>query len=108
VTRRWDRELSADEQLSLAFARVVLQAPPWLLIDGTFGSLDGDTLERVFDIFSDELKSTSIINIVSGTGSGQTREPLFTRVIHLVKAPLNYTPGSNAVLPETTVRVQRR
>jgi putative ATP-binding cassette transporter len=108
VTRRWDRELSADEQLSLAFARVMLQAPPWLLIDGTFGSLDGDTLERVFDIFTDELKSTSIINIVSGTGSGQTREPLFTRVIHLIKAPLNYTPGSNAVLPETTVRVHRR
>jgi putative ATP-binding cassette transporter len=106
VTRRWDRELSADEQLSLAFARVMLQAPPWLLIDGTFGSLDGDTLERVFDIFGDELKATSIINIVSG--SGQTREQLFTRVIHLIKAPLDYTPGSNAALPETTVRVHRR
>ena len=27
-TRRWDRELSQDEQLGLAFARIVLQKPP--------------------------------------------------------------------------------
>jgi putative ATP-binding cassette transporter len=91
-TRRWDRELSADEQLALAFARVMLQAPEWLLIDGALGALDGDTLERVYGMFSDELKSTSIINIVSG--SGHTREPLFTRVVHLVKAPRDYAPGA--------------
>jgi putative ATP-binding cassette transporter len=46
ATRRWDRELSQDEQLCLAIARILLQAPPWLLIDGTFGSLDDDVLER--------------------------------------------------------------
>src|ERR1700716_2743114 len=39
-TRRWDRELSQDEQLGLAFARIVLQTPPWLLIDDMLGSLD--------------------------------------------------------------------
>jgi putative ATP-binding cassette transporter len=98
ITRRWDRELSADEQLSLAFARVLLQAPPWLLIDGTFGSLDGDTLERVLSVFNDELKDTSIINIVSG--SGEARHPLFSRVVHLIKAPLDYAPGSNASVPQ--------
>jgi putative ATP-binding cassette transporter len=91
-TRRWDRELSADEQLALAFARVMLQAPAWLLIDGALGSLDGDTLERVYEVFDHELKSTGIINIVSG--SGHTREPLFTRVVHLVKAPRNYVSGA--------------
>jgi putative ATP-binding cassette transporter len=92
-TRRWDRELSADEQLALAFARVLLLAPRWLLIDGTLAALDGDTHERVFNVFSEELKSTSIINIVSG--SGQTREPLFTRVVHLVKAPRDHIPGAS-------------
>jgi putative ATP-binding cassette transporter len=86
ATRRWDRELSADEQLSLAFARVLLQAPPWLLIDGTFGSLEGDTLERVYAVFNNELRRTSIINI--GSGSGETRGPLFSRVVHLIKATL--------------------
>ncbi len=82
-TRRWDRELSADEQLSLAFARIVLQAPPWVLIDNTFGTLEGDTLERVIDVFASELEQTSVIHI----GSAQAHDPLFSRVVHLVKAP---------------------
>jgi ABC-type uncharacterized transport system fused permease/ATPase subunit len=82
-SRRWDRELSADEQLSIAFARIVLQAPPWVLIDNTFGSLDGDTLDRVIDVFATELEDTSVIHI----GSAQARDPLFSRVVHLVKAP---------------------
>ena len=33
-THRWDRELTQEEQVSLAFARVLLQQPPWLVIDG--------------------------------------------------------------------------
>ena len=45
-THRWDRELSQDEQLCLVFARILLQNPPWVLIDGTFGTLDDDVLER--------------------------------------------------------------
>ncbi|HTX24461.1 MAG TPA: ABC transporter ATP-binding protein/permease [Steroidobacteraceae bacterium] len=81
-TRRWDRELSADEQLSLAFARIVLQRPPWVLIDNTFGTLEGETLERVIDVFANELEHTSVIHI----GSAQARDPLCTRVVHLVKA----------------------
>ncbi len=36
-THRWDRELSQDEQLCLVFARILMQMPPWVLIDGTFG-----------------------------------------------------------------------
>ena len=83
VSRRWDRELSEDEQLSLAFARMLLQAPAWLLIDDVFGSLDGDTLERVVDVFGHELARTGIIHI----GGAQARDPLFARVVHLIKCP---------------------
>ncbi len=99
-TRRWDRELSADEQLSLAFARVVLQSPPWVFIDDTFGSLDGDTLERVIDVFANELEHTGVIHI----GSAQARDPLFSRVVHLVKAPAVHSeaPASpHAARPQT-------
>jgi putative ATP-binding cassette transporter len=81
VARRWDRELSEDQQLALAFARVRLQAPAWVLIDDVFGSLDGDTLERVVEIFGDELARTGVIHI----GGAQARDPLFARVVHLVK-----------------------
>jgi vitamin B12/bleomycin/antimicrobial peptide transport system ATP-binding/permease protein len=101
MTRRWDRELSADEQLTLAFARVVLQAPPWILIDDTLRSLDGDALERVMDVFAHELEHTAVIHI----GGGQARNPLFTRTLHLAKAPPTPTVGrgtaTGAPLPPT-------
>jgi vitamin B12/bleomycin/antimicrobial peptide transport system ATP-binding/permease protein len=84
VTSRWDRELSQDEQLSLAFARIMLQKPRWALIDDTLGSLDDEALERVIDVLGNELEGTTIINIGR---AAQARDPLFTRVLHLVKAP---------------------
>jgi putative ATP-binding cassette transporter len=92
ATHRWDRELSQDEQLCLAIARILLQAPPWVLIDGTFGSLDDDVLERVMDVFSHELLGTGVIHI----GGPAEAHALFTRVLHLVKAPRIH-PGAGAV-----------
>ncbi|HEY0339639.1 MAG TPA: hypothetical protein VGC34_02435, partial [Steroidobacteraceae bacterium] len=83
MTSRWDRELSQDEQTSLAFARLVLQKPPWVLVDDTFGSLDDETLERVTDVFSNELERTALINIGR---AAQARDPFFSRVLHLVKS----------------------
>jgi vitamin B12/bleomycin/antimicrobial peptide transport system ATP-binding/permease protein len=84
ATSRWDRELSQDEQVSLAFARIVLQKPAWVLVDDTFGSLDDETLERVMDVFAQELARTGLINIGR---AAQSRDPFFSRVLHLVKAP---------------------
>ena len=85
-TRRWDRELSQDEQLGLALARILLQAPPWLLIDDILGALDDQAMDRVIDIFSNELEHTSLIHIGR---AAQARDPLFHRVLHLVKSPLS-------------------
>ncbi len=94
-TRRWDRELSQDEQLGLALARIVMQAPPWLLMDDMLGGLDDQAMERVVDIFSHELEHTSIIHIGR---AAQARDPLFQRVLHLVPAPVALTaiPGGKA------------
>ena len=89
TTQRWDRELSADEQLALAFTRVVLQAPSWILIDDTLRSLDGDTLERFMDTLAHELAHTGVIHI----GGGQGRNLLFSRTLHLVKAPPAHVVG---------------
>jgi vitamin B12/bleomycin/antimicrobial peptide transport system ATP-binding/permease protein len=91
VTRRWDRELSQDEQLGLALARIVLQAPPWVLIDDMLGSLDDEALERVIDIFATELVHTSLIHIGR---AAQARDPLFHTVLHLVKAPAGNPAGA--------------
>ena len=93
ATHRWDRELSQDEQLCLAVARILLQAPPWVLVDGTFGLLEDDVLEVLIDVFTNELKNTAIIHI----GGPAQAHPLFTRVLHLVKAarvPVSASPGN--------------
>jgi len=96
-THRWDRELSQDEQLCLVFARILIQSPPWVLIDGTFGSLDDDVLEVVMDVFTHELKSTGIIHI---GGPGEAH-PLFSSVLHLVKAK---SPPATAAPRERGIR----
>ena len=46
-TRRWELTLNEGEQHSLAFARVLLHVPPWLIIDEAMDTLDDDTLRRV-------------------------------------------------------------
>jgi putative ATP-binding cassette transporter len=90
-TRRWDRELSQDEQLCLAFARILIQKPPWVLIDGTFGALDDDVLELVIDVFTKELQSTGVIHI----GGAAEANSLFSIVLHLIKAARPQTPISD-------------
>jgi len=101
ATHRWERELSQDEQLSLALARVVLQTPPWVLIDDAFGSLNQDTIERFVDVLANELSHSSIIHIgreVEGRGA------LFPRVLHLIRAPLapDAATGGGIASPDDT------
>ena len=83
VSRRWDHELSEDEQQILAFARIVLRAPPWILIDEVLDSLEEDARQAVFDIFAEDLQHTGIIHI----GRAEAHDHLFSRVLHLVKDP---------------------
>jgi putative CocE/NonD family hydrolase len=94
-TYRWERQLSQDEQLSLAVARIVLQRPPWLIVDDTFDSLDRETLERVVEMFANELERTSVIQIRSAA----LRDPLFSRVAHLVRVPSTAPNVRRAALP---------
>src|SRR5262249_1668395 len=84
AVRRWDRELSHDEQLLLAIARALLLKPPWVIIDGLFGSLYDEALERVVQVFSLELKSSAVIHLGR---SSQIGDPFFSRVVHLRKGP---------------------
>jgi vitamin B12/bleomycin/antimicrobial peptide transport system ATP-binding/permease protein len=96
-SRRWDRELSQDEQLSVAFTRMLLQNPPWVLIEGTLGSLDSEVLELVLDIFTNELQHTGIVYIGGPGAAGH----LFSTVLHLAKM-------SDAGAPSGTQSLERR
>jgi len=105
-TRRWDRDLSQEEQQSLAFTRIMLQAPPWLVIDDAFASLDDEALDRVIDVFAHELEHTGVIHIGR---AAQARDPMFSRVLHLIKTPGKPTlvrgaPAGSQAANESTAR----
>jgi vitamin B12/bleomycin/antimicrobial peptide transport system ATP-binding/permease protein len=82
-TRRWEQELNEAEQQQLSFARLVLQVPPWLLIDEALDALDAATLDTVKDVFAHELKHTALIHI----GHEQSAGEFYSRVLHLVNDP---------------------
>ena len=72
-----------QEEFRLAFARIVLHAPPWILIDEVLDSLEDEARQAVFDIFTKDLQHTGIIHI----GRAEAHDHLFSRVLHLVKDP---------------------
>lgn len=79
-SKRWDQELNEEEQQRLAFARLVLQTPAWLLIDEALDSLDEQTLIQVKDVLAHELKNTGLIHI----GREQPAESIYSSTLHLV------------------------
>jgi len=80
-TRNWERELSEDEAHCLQFARLLLHAPAWAVIDGVLDNLDKAALQRAVDVLTKELAHTGVIYI----GSQDADERLFERVLHLIK-----------------------
>jgi putative ATP-binding cassette transporter len=82
-SRRWDGVLSDEEQQSLVFARALLHAPDWLVIDEALEALDEGALPRVREILTQDLKHAGVLYI----GRTGAQDPLFGRVIHLVNDP---------------------
>ncbi len=82
-SRRWDRILGEGEQQSLAFARAVIHAPLWLLIEEVLDTLDDDTRRRVSDVIVKDLAGSGVIHI----GHTALHSDLFGRALHLVKDP---------------------
>ena len=83
VTERWDRQLSLDEQQRLAFARLLLHAPGWVVLDDAAGALDQDERERVLSIFERELAGATLIRL----GRDVVPDGFWSRVLHMVEFP---------------------
>ena len=81
--RRWDRELNEDEQQAVVFARLMLHAPPWVLIDEALDSIDVDTRERIVGMFTHELAHCGLVYI----GRADPKGGFFSRVLHVVNDP---------------------
>jgi putative ATP-binding cassette transporter len=54
------------------------------VIDEALSSLEVEALDRVIDVLSNELAGTGVIHIGR---AAEGRDALFTRELHLVKAP---------------------
>ncbi|MER9444709.1 ABC transporter ATP-binding protein/permease [Mesorhizobium sp. M0340] len=78
---RWERELSDDEQRLLAFARLALRRPKWVIIDEALDAFDGPTLRQVLSMLEKRLPDAAILNI----GRGQHNARFFRRALTIVK-----------------------
>jgi len=80
---RWDKELSEPEQQGVAFARVLLHKPSWVVVDEAIDSLALEAREALFEFFQKELPGTAVVHI-SGP---QVQHKFYTRVLHLTMNP---------------------
>ena len=80
---RWDRRLNENEKQSLAFARVRLQRPQWLVVNGAFDALDAASRARIEALFAGPFSEVGLVNI----GRRSAPDGFFTRTLHLVTDP---------------------
>ncbi|RTM05534.1 MAG: ABC transporter ATP-binding protein/permease [Hyphomicrobiales bacterium] len=78
---RWEHELNDDEQRLLAFAKLALLQPKWVIIDEALDTFDGTTLRRVLSMLEKRLTNAAILNI----GRGQHNTQFFPRSLDIVK-----------------------
>ena len=76
--QRWDRNLPLEEQQRLAFARLLLHQPRWVLIDDGMGALDEEQRQLMLSIFDHELADAAVISI----GRSPAHGGFFSRVLH--------------------------
>ena len=83
TSRRWDKELSNDEQQRLAFARILLQQPKLVVLDDAFAAIDEESRSRILDLFDKELGDVAVI----GIRRTPARDGFYDRVVHLRRMP---------------------
>lgn len=79
---RWDRELAHEELQSIAFARVLLHRPRWIVIDQALRGLEERGSKHILETLQSELPRTAIINIGRTDADG-----FFQRTLRLVRDP---------------------
>lgn len=76
--QRWDKDLSLDEQQRLAFARLLLHQPRWVLLDDAMGALEDDHRLLVLSLFENELADAGVISI----GRAPAHNGFYSRILH--------------------------
>lgn len=78
---RWDRELNDEEQRLLAFARLSLHKPDWVIIEEALDTLDSEALARVLAMLEAELTGAAIVYLGRIPLGGH----FFGRVVNIVR-----------------------
>ncbi|HEX2479918.1 MAG TPA: ABC transporter ATP-binding protein/permease [Geminicoccaceae bacterium] len=84
---RWDKDLSLDEQQRLAFARLLLHEPRWILLEDATGALEEDDRRLVMSIFEHELAHAAVISI-----SRSAEKSFYTRILEFRRWPDGVVP----------------
>lgn len=82
-SRRWDRELALEEQQELAFARLLLHRPAWVLMDDPLNALEPARRSELFTVFADELAATAVLAVGRSPGAACAG----CRIVELVELP---------------------
>jgi vitamin B12/bleomycin/antimicrobial peptide transport system ATP-binding/permease protein len=76
--KRWDQVLSLEEQQRLAFARLLLHRPRWVLLHDALGALDEEQRQDLLAIFEHELADTAVV----GLGRSPARTDFYDRTLY--------------------------
>jgi len=79
----WDQELAYEEQLGLAFARLLLHKPDCVIVDEAIEALPPEMRDIVFDVLAKEGASISLLAI----GGPRAEDSRYTRVLRLIFNP---------------------
>jgi vitamin B12/bleomycin/antimicrobial peptide transport system ATP-binding/permease protein len=80
---RWDHRLTDAEKQCLAFARVILKRPSWVVLNDALDVLDPESRRRIEAAFSGDLANIGIINV--GHAAGE--HDLYSRSLHIASDP---------------------
>jgi putative ATP-binding cassette transporter len=75
----WGLELTEDEQVRIAIARLLIHKPPWIFAERVLDALPDEHRDLVRSIFQTELAQSAVISI----GPHAPPHDLYRRVIHL-------------------------
>ncbi|HEV2702382.1 MAG TPA: ABC transporter ATP-binding protein/permease [Steroidobacteraceae bacterium] len=78
--RDWKEELNQDQLTRLAFVRLLIHDPPWVVIDEVLDFVDADSRILVSDVLARRMKDSTIIHI----GRELPHDKTFRSVLHLV------------------------
>jgi putative ATP-binding cassette transporter len=83
IEDRWDHRLTDDEKQSLAFARVFLQKPNWVVANDALDILNPTSRKRIREIMQGALSHIGLINV----GHDVPESGVYHYKVHLVRDP---------------------